>query len=127
MKKTKKEEEEEEDFQRVTKEKRDLRARRGRAGRRDERRGAVAYAEQRDEMRGMSAWRLKTPCPLLKGNYVIANSTPNEYIKRAPAFNKMDRYTSINSNAHSFTNIKRNFFPKVAFYTYQTLFLGWLF
>ena len=26
-----------------------------------------------------------------------------------------------------FTNIKRNFFQKVAFYTNQTLFLGWLF
>ena len=51
MKKTKKEEEEEEDFQWVTKEKRDLRARRGRAERRDERRGAVACAEQRDEIR----------------------------------------------------------------------------
>ena len=47
LKKMKKEEEEEEDFQRVTKEKRDLRARRGlqqhgegRAERRDERHGA---------------------------------------------------------------------------------------
>ena len=48
---------------------------------------------------------------LLKGNYVIANSTPNGYLKRAPAFNKMDRYSSINSNAHSFTNIKCNFYP----------------
>ena len=60
MKKTKKEEEEEEDFQRVTKEKRDLRARRGlysteRAELREEMRGVreLACAEKKDEMRGM--------------------------------------------------------------------------
>ena len=61
LKKMKKEEEEEEDFQRVTKEKRDLRARRGLQQHgeeelREEMRGVeLACVEQRDEMRGMSA------------------------------------------------------------------------
>ena len=55
MKKTKKEEEKEEDFQRMTKEKRDLCARRGLeqheeggAERRDERREGAGFAQSRE-------------------------------------------------------------------------------
>ena len=62
LKKTKKEEEEEEDFQRMTKEKRDLRARRGLQQHEDER-NEGACVEQRDEMRGMKCWGL---CPKIQ-------------------------------------------------------------
>ena len=48
-------------------------------------------------------------------------------IKTRMSFLFMDLQSSINSNTRFFTNIKRSFFQKVAFYTYQTLFSGWLF
>ena len=63
----------------------------------------------------------------IKGNLVIFGRAQRIKIKMRMSFLFMDLQSSINSNSRFFTNIKRNFFQKVAFYTYQTLFSGWLF
>ena len=76
----------------------------------------VGRAERRDE----NWW-------FIKGNLIIFGRAQRIKIKTRMSLLFMDLQSSINSNARFFTNIKRSFFQKVAFYTYQTLFSGWLF
>ena len=84
---------------------------------------------QSSEMRGMrnkcEYWGHKHD--LLKGNFVIAQDHPTDIWQSAQTFGKMDLKSSFHSLRVLFTSIKRNFFQKVAFYTNQTNFLGWLF
>ena len=71
--------------------------------------------------------KMRTSFDLLKGDLVIAQLTPTDISKCARTFGKMDLKSSKFGMCVLFTSIKRNFFQKVAFYTNQTLFLGWLF
>ena len=58
---------------------------------------------------------------------VIAQLTPIDISKRLWTFGKMDLKSSKFGMCILFTRIKCNFFQKVAFYTGQMDFLGWLF
>ena len=71
--------------------------------------------------------RVRWELMIYKGNLVIFGRAQRINLKTRMSFLFMDLQSSINSNARFFTNLKRNFFQKVAFITYQTLFLGWLF
>ena len=62
-----------------------------------------------------------------EGQFGNCKLTHNRYIKCPRTFNKMNHQSSKYQARVLFSNIKRNFFQKVAFYTNQTLFLGWLF
>ena len=77
-------------------------------------------------MRGMRKDEGYFEDPLLKGNLVIAQLTQQIY-QNTQTFGKMDLKSSKMDLLVLFTSIKRNFFQKVAFYTNQTDFLGWLF